>query len=66
MNIVFTVTLSIISLLIMSFTFTKEFLTTKEGTYCEIKCAAAGAFYLLIAITLAYFLAQKTLIEVNL
>ena len=47
---------SIIGQLLLTVSFAKEALTTKEGTYCRVKCSVAATAYLFFAILMSWLL----------
>ncbi|GAB3726383.1 hypothetical protein [Spirosoma lituiforme] len=54
MNVALAVIVSVLLQAAMTVTFFHEALTTKQGTYCQTKCTAAGLLYLLFACLLVW------------
>lgn len=59
MNVVLAVILSVFLQVTMTITFFREALTTKQGSYCQTKCTAAGILYLFFASLLVWLLLTR-------
>ena len=60
MNVALAVIISVLLQMGMTITFFHEALTTKQGTYCQTKCTAAGILYLLCAGLLVWLLLTRS------
>lgn len=62
MNVALAVIASVLLQVVMTITFFHEALTTKQGSYCQTKCTAAGILYLAFAGLLVWLLLTRSLV----